>query len=94
MAKRIFSLRFPAELISGDGLSSADERMSVESSIASDSLIPENGADAYSETGENKILLAIQERIPDVRNEEMDVIKGYQKEIRIRFSGRDPADHL
>ena len=33
----------PAELISGDGLSSADERMSVESSIASDSLIPESG---------------------------------------------------
>ena len=46
----------PAELISGDGLSSADERMSVESSIASDSLIPESGADAHSETGENKIL--------------------------------------
>lgn len=43
----------PAELISGDGLSSADERMSVESSIASDSLIPESGADAHSETGEN-----------------------------------------
>ena len=76
----------PAELISGDGLSSADERMSVESSIASDSLIPESGADAHSETGENIILLSIQERVPDVRNEEMDVIKGYQKEIRRKIT--------
>ena len=65
--------------------------MSVESSIASDSLIPENGADAYSETGENKILLAIQERIPDVRNEEMDVIKGYQKEIRRKITESSKA---
>lgn len=81
----------PAELISGDGLSSADERMSVESSIASDSLIPESGADAHSETGENKILLSIQERIPDVRNEEMDVIKGYQKEIRRKITESSKA---
>ena len=81
----------PAELISGDGLSSADERMSVESSIASDSLIPESGADAHSETGENKILLSIQERVPDVRNEEMDVIKGYQKEIRRKITESSKA---
>ena len=48
----------PAELISGDGLSSADERMSVESSIASDSLIPERwGLTRIQETGENIILL-------------------------------------
>lgn len=81
----------PAELISGDGLSSADERMSVESSITSDSLIPESGADAHSETGENKILLSIQERVPDVRNEEMDVIKGYQKEIRRKITESSKA---
>ena len=81
----------PAELISGDGLSSADERMSVERSIASGGLIPESGADAYSETGENKILLSIQERIPDVRNEEMDVIKGYQKEIRRKITESSKA---
>ena len=81
----------PAELISGDGLSSADERMSVESSIASDSLIPESGADAHSETGENIILLSIQERVPDVRNEEMDVIKGYQKEIRRKITESSKA---
>ena len=84
----------PAELISGDGLSSADERMSVESSIASDSLIPESGADAHSETGENKILLSIQERVPDVRNEEMDVIKEIQKnpqKIYGEFQGTGPV---
>ena len=81
----------PAELISGDGLSSADERMSVERSIGSGGLIPESGADAYSETGENKILLSIQERVPDVRNEEMDVIKGYQKEIRRKITESSKA---
>lgn len=72
----------PAELISGDGPISADERMSIESSIAAGDLISANGTGAHSEAGENKILSAILERIPDVRNEEIDVIKVYQKDIR------------
>ena len=59
--------------------------------ISGDGLIPESGADAHSETGENKIFLAIQERIPDVRNEEMDVIKGYQKEIRRKITESSKA---
>ncbi len=63
-----------------------DEPVPADTLLSADDSIAADGINGPAEGGENKILSAIQERIPDVRNEEMDAIKAYQKEIRRKIT--------
>jgi len=63
-----------------------DEPVPADALFSADDSTAADGINGPAEGGENKILSVIQERIPDVRNEEMDAIKAYQKEIRRKIT--------